>query len=104
MENTERKDDLAVMEQLENLIGKKVAMICSRYHYWGVVDKIINTPKVDFVRLINGVSVEQSGPSNADEPQEIDYIGTVLVAVNLIELIHQAKWVYGELPHTSRPW
>lgn len=95
----EIEETVSLLEDLRSLIGEKVGLICARYHYWGIVAGIVENDNFPFVKLANAVSVEQSGPSRADHPQETDPIGsTIRISIGAIEMIHQCNWTRASLP------
>ena len=69
--------------------GQKIAVLCARYQYRGVVAHIAE----DCVVLANARSVEISGPSAAQEPEREDDIGGfVAIKFDAIEIAYQPTW------------
>ena len=69
--------------------GQKVAVLCARYQYRGVLSEVHN----DHIILANATAVEISGPSNTEAPQTEDPIGgSVVIKTDAIEILYQPKW------------
>ena len=81
--------------RVTDLIGQKIAVLCNRYHYRGILESAENYALV----LSDATLVEQSGPAAQEVPTSEDPInGSVLVTGHSIELIHQVRWVNAPLP------
>ena len=76
-------------------IGQKVAVLCARYHYRGILSVVTK----DCLVLANAASVEVSGPSSAEHPQTEDPInGSVTIKNDAIEILWQPNWLKAPLP------
>jgi hypothetical protein len=81
-------------EIAKKFIGQNVAVICARYHYRGVLSEANNECLV----IANAHSVEVSGPSNSNQPQAEDRIGSAVVIKNdAIEILYQPQWCFAPL-------
>ena len=86
-------DDL--VKDLMKFMGQKVAVICARYQYRGVLSSVSDRHIV----LANATSVEISGASNTEAPQTEDQIGSsIIIMLDAIELFYQPNWVFHALP------
>jgi len=75
-------------------IGQKVAILCGRYQYRGILIDVIS----DFVILSNTRSVEISGPASWDKPEREDLVdGPMFIRVDSIEMIYRPKWADASL-------
>jgi hypothetical protein len=75
--------------------GQKVAVICARYQYRGILSKVTH----DCIVLANSTSVETSGNSQQPAPQTEDNIGSSVVIKNdAIEILYQPHWCFAPLP------
>ena len=69
--------------------GQKIAVLCARYQYRGVVAHVGE----DFIVLANARSVEISGPSAKATPEREDDIGGfVIIKHDAIEIAYQPTW------------
>ena len=69
--------------------GQKLAVLCARYQYRGVVAHVGE----DFIVLANARSVEISGPSAKATPEREDDIGGfVIIKHDAIEIAYQPTW------------
>jgi len=81
---------------LQSFIGQKIAFLCARYQYRGILSGI----GVDFVVLANATSVEISGASTNEQPQTEDPIqSSIIVKLDAVELISQPNWARAPLPN-----
>jgi hypothetical protein len=70
-------------------VGQKIAVLCARYQYRGVVAHVAD----DCIVLTNSRSVEISGPSAAPKPEREDDIGGfVVIKLDAIEIMYQPTW------------
>jgi len=81
------------LENFEQIVkihkGQKIAVLCARYQYRGVVAHVAN----DCIVLTNSRSVEISGPSAAAKPEREDDIGGfVVIKLDAIEIMYQPTW------------
>jgi len=82
-----------VMQQ--EFLGKKMAALCVRYHYRGFLAAVYE----DCLILSNSASVEVSGKSKSEKPENEDPIGTfITVRTDAIEIAWQPAWVEAPLP------
>ena len=85
----------SIFESVSELRGQKVAALCGRYQYRGVLSDVTD----DGISLSNAACVEISGRSNADAPETEDNIGsTVFIMKRAIEIVYQPQWVNADLP------
>ena len=85
----------SIANHLEQYLGDKIAVICARYQYWGVLSEILDNAIV----VADAVAVEQSGACSRDEPQETDPIcGSVVIMLDAIEIVFQPNWSKAPLP------
>lgn len=83
-------------EIAQKFIGQKVAVLCSRYQYRG----ILSTVAEDCIVLANATAVETSGASLSKAPQVEDNIGgSIIVKNDAIELLYQPTWCAAKLPN-----
>jgi len=81
-------------DYLAALMGQKVALLCARYHYRGVVAAVLE----DSVVLADAASVETSGASNRETPEVEDAeCGSICIKLDAVEIIHQPRWVNAPL-------
>ena len=86
----------SILDKVRRLIGQKVAVICTRYQYRG----ILSTVASDGLELLNSAAVEVAGPSDANRPTLEDPIRSLLVIMmSSVELIYQPHWVHAPLPN-----
>jgi len=84
-----------IQERLKEFTGQKIALICARYQYRGVLTEVAD----DHCMLANATSVEVSGPCNRERPQTEDPIdGSIMIMLGAVELIYQPRWVNAPLP------
>lgn len=82
-------------EDVAKLQGQKVAVLCARYHYRGLMTRVY----ADGIVLADATVVEQSGSASQETPTSEDPInGTVFISKDAIELVHQCNWVMAALP------
>jgi len=80
--------------------GQKIAVLCARYQYRGVVAHIAD----DCIVLANARSVEISGPSAKAEPEREDDIGGfVVIKLDAIEIAYQPTWSQWPLSFEEEP-
>lgn len=80
---------------VKQYVGQKVAVLCTRYQYRGVLSDVSET----HITLSNACAVEISGPSSANTPNTEDIIGTsVHINVRAVELVYQPNWCFAPLP------
>jgi len=78
----------------KTFIGQKIAVLCSRYLYRGILLGITQ----GYIVLANTRSVEISGPSANEKPEREDDIdGPVLIGLSSVELVYQPNWVNAPL-------
>jgi len=78
-----------------HFIQQKVAILCARYNYRGVLAEV----EQDHLVLSNACSVEVSGPSNSAKARTEDPIGSsVVIMKDAIELIYQPQFCFAPLP------
>ena len=88
-----RKD--SYFSAIAKLKGQKVAVLCARYHYRGLMTEVYD----DGIVLADATVVEQSGSAAQATPTSEDPInGTVFISKDAIELVHQCNWVMAPLP------
>ena len=81
-------------------LGQKIAVLCARYQYRGVVAHVGD----DFIVLANARSVEISGPSAKAEPEREDDIGGfVIIKHDAIEIAYQPTWSQWPLSFEEEP-
>ena len=79
----------------EKFIGQKVAVLCARYQYRGILSEVLK----DCIVLANATSIEISGPSQSAAPQIEDSIGSsIFIKNDAIEILYQPKWAMAKLP------
>ena len=90
-------DTLTCFKDVVNAhVGQKVAVLCARYQYRGVVSKVTD----DCLILANSMSVEISGASAATKPEREDAIGgSVTIKLDAIEIFYQPNWSQFPLPN-----
>lgn len=82
-------------EYYKEFIGQKIAVVCARFSYWGVLAKVYN----DAIVIANAVSVEDSGPATSERPRGTDPINRpILINSDAIELFFQPVWSESALP------
>lgn len=88
-EHAQRKSDLANMNQLEDLVGKHISLMCADKEYNGVMTGIISTHESDFIKIISTPKFFITAPLNADK-------NSLLINVKDIEAIFQRSFSYTE--------
>lgn len=79
----------------ETYLGQRIAVLCVRYHYRGVLAEVGE----DFMILSNATIVELSGPSNNETPSSEDPMnGSAIIKLDAIEIAHQVRWTESPLP------
>ena len=82
-------------DYLAAYIGQKVAVLCARYQYRGILAAALT----DCVIIADSTSVEISGPSNELMPNTEDAInGSVCIKYDAIEIVYQPNWSNSPLP------
>jgi small nuclear ribonucleoprotein (snRNP)-like protein len=85
-------------ETADKFRGQKVAVICARYQYRGILSSVDE----DHLVLANATAIETSGPCSAAAPQTEDNIGgAVVIKTDAIEILYQPNWVHAPLPGES---
>lgn len=80
---------------IRDKIGQKVAIVCPRFVYWGILSKVY----IDGFELDKAVLVEDTGRSTNGQPQCIDPINsTIFIPIVNVELVFQPTWSQGPLP------
>jgi hypothetical protein len=75
--------------------GEKVAVLCGRYHYRGILAQVYS----DCLVLDMATSVSTSGESTSDIPdQEDPECSPIIIRFEFIETVHQPLWVNAPLP------
>ena len=93
-----QKRDLRITDVMARFVGQKVAVICARYQYRGILSEIGQ----DYLILAHATSVETSGPSAAERPSQEDIIGgSITISTDAVELFYQPNWVNAPLPGES---
>lgn len=88
----------ALEKHLKEFVGQKIAIICARYHYWGIVSDVLSGD-YPAIKLANPVSVTRSDSSVAQVPEEKHPLASsITVLISAIEMIHQPVWSQGPLP------
>ena len=78
-----------------NWLSQKVAILCARYNYRGVLSIV----GPDYIVLSNACTVEISGESNSTTPRTEDPIGSsIIIMKDAIELVYQPNWSLAPLP------
>lgn len=79
----------------QEYIGQKVAVMCARYQYRGVLSEV----NEDCLVLSNATSVEISGSSQSERPQTEDNIGgSIVIKCDAVEILYQPPWAQAPLP------
>jgi hypothetical protein len=82
-------------EIAKKFVGQKVAVLCARYQYRGILSEV----GTDYLVLAMSTSVERSGISQAVRPEQEDVIGSsIIIKTDAIELFYQPNWVNAPLP------
>jgi hypothetical protein len=77
------------------LEGQKVAVLCARYQYRG----ILHAAGPNALVLSNTTAIEDSGASNLEKPKVEDVIGsTLIIPSDAIEIVYQPNWAQAPLP------
>ena len=78
-----------------SLVGQKVAVICARYQYRGILSHV----SYDCCIIADATCVEISGASGSERPETEDPIrGTVCIKHDAIEIMYQPHWCFAPLP------
>lgn len=86
------------VNELSKKVGEKIAVLCTRYNYRGVLSGIGD----NFLILADACAVERSGPCSGDKPVTEDAIqGSIFIKFDAIEIIFQPNWVNAPLPAES---
>jgi hypothetical protein len=84
-----------MQDSAELLVGQKVAIMCPRYQYRGVLAEA----NADHIVLANAVSVEESGRAMQPKATLEDPIGTsLLIPYASIEIVYQPNFAHAPLP------
>lgn len=88
-------DKRKFVEGIEEFIGQKIAVICVRYQYRGVLTEV----GTDYIAIGQSTAVEVSGPCQSERPTTEDIIGgTIFIKTDAIELFYRPGWVEAPLP------
>ena len=88
--------DKSYFSEVARLVGQKVAVLCARYHYRGILSNVF----ADGLMLTDATVVEQSGSASQERPTSEDPInGTVWISKDAVEIVHQCRWVSSPLPN-----
>jgi len=94
----EKKSDTKFQNFVEvskSFVGQKVAVLCARYQYRGVLSEVTD----DCLILANPTAVEISGASASDRPQTEDAVdGSLVVKSEAVEILYQPNWSQAPLP------
>jgi len=75
-------------------IGKKIAVLCNRYQYRGILLEILPNDLI----LANARFVEISGYCDRKKTEREDDInGPIMISLASVELVYQPKWSQGPL-------
>lgn len=78
----------------EKFVGQKVAVLCARYQYRGV----LSVADTDHLVLSNTRAVESSGASKQATPSSEDPVDSdVAISYGAIEIIYQPTWANAPL-------
>lgn len=89
----ERKE--CILDVIEMYVGQKVACLCARYQYRGILSKVL---KDGFI-LSQATAVETSGASKRNRPEKEDPIGnSVVIAADAMEIFYTPEWCNYFLP------
>lgn len=84
-----------VLDVIEMHKGEKVAVICARYQYRGIVSEVL----ADGFILSQATAVETSGASSRQQPEREDPIGSsVVIMYDAIEIFYTPSWCKFPLP------
>lgn len=76
-------------------MGERVAVLCARYQYRGVLTEVYD----DCLVLANATCVEVSGIAQGERPNTEDAVGgSITIKTDAIELFYQPNWVNAPLP------
>ena len=91
----EKITGMKLVDHLPLFMGQKIAFLCARYQYRGVLSAIGE----DFVILSDATSVEISGASSRERPQTEDPLrSSAIVKLDAVEIISQTRWCLAPLP------
>lgn len=89
------KKMLSFSETAKEYEGQKVAVMCARYQYRGVLSHV----GTDHLVLANATAVETSGTASGETPQTEDAInGSVVIKNDAVEILYQPRWCHARLP------
>lgn len=81
-------------EVLQAYVGQRVAIICARFNYMGVVSSVGS----DHVILANAYAIEESGSSSGERPITADCItSSVVISLGAVEIIMQPRWCFADM-------
>lgn len=93
--NTVLEEKSTLADHFEDFIGQKVAVLCMRYQYRGVLSKVGD----GFIVLANPTAVQSSGAAHSPAPQSEDPIGCSLtIKTDVIEIFYQPAFAMAALP------
>lgn len=82
----------------KQFVGQKVAVLCARYQYRGVLSSV----ESDHIVLSNARAVESSGASKAATPSSEDPIDSdVMISLGAVEILYQPNWASAPLTNES---
>ena len=85
-----RSEKRSIAEIAKVYIGQKVAVLCNRYQYRGILIDVVS----DYIILANARFVDISGFCKSEEAdREDDIKGPVIISLKAIEIIYQPNWV-----------
>jgi hypothetical protein len=80
-----------MLEQLTELKGQPVAVLCARYWYRG----ILTAADEGAILLENARAVEETGKASGEKPSVEDPIpSSVLISLGAVEIVCQPAWVW----------
>ena len=95
MQKTKPVEATCFADVAKQYIGQKVAVMCARYQYRGILSCVTSECLV----LALATSVEVSGVASLDKPSTEDAVGGSIVIKNdAIELLYQPNWCFAKLP------
>jgi hypothetical protein len=82
----------------EKFVGQKIAVLCARYQYRGVLTEVAD----DHIVLSNSRAVESSGASKSNTPSSEDPIDSeVMISLGAVEIIYQPNWANAPLTNET---
>lgn len=85
---------MRLSEKIEEFKGQKVAVMCVRYQYRGILSEVGE----NYIVLSNAAAVESSGPTQSDAPQQEDQINSsIIINSEAVELVYQPQWAFAPL-------